>query len=515
MSSKKLITSIAIATAMLFGIAAAQTTTTSNTSAADLSTTVEVAAEDLGVKDPTFWEFFKRRFVRTFTFNSVKKAKLDLELANLTLLKARQATTLGNDALASQLIDQYNKQITSIDQQIDTITAKLPVDNPRVQSLLDQIAQNNVLVASALDRMTLKATGEFNKKLTKAKLEAIKDVAKVLAKENLSPEKLAEKLEKIAEKLAEKETKAEKKLAKRLAAIEEINDQEDLDDKDLDEALEKARDREVEKIANDKGIGDVVREIEGSIGKHILVLQEVLKKAPDSAKPAIQAAIDRAIEKLKEKAQKDVEEINKAIDAEDEDRVKIKKEVIKKLKEKFKDEKLKEELEKKEEQIEKVEEELEKESSSQDTSSSSSGATSSSTGTATTTGTSGTSGGSSSSGTSGSSGSSSGTSATTGTSGSSTTEAKRYDVKFKDGKFDTSDLPGEGIKVGDSIRFKNDDDESVQIQSNPHPTHTGLTALNIGVLKKGEEKVVKFEKAGTYGWHNHLNTSVTGSVTVK
>lgn len=71
------------------------------------------------------------------------------------------------------------------------------------------------------------------------------------------------------------------------------------------------------------------------------------------------------------------------------------------------------------------------------------------------------------------------------------------------------------IKVGESVSWENTDSANHTVNSAPHPTHTVYPPLNLGVIKPGEQKALSFPKAGTYKYHDHLNPSLTGSVTVQ
>ena len=71
------------------------------------------------------------------------------------------------------------------------------------------------------------------------------------------------------------------------------------------------------------------------------------------------------------------------------------------------------------------------------------------------------------------------------------------------------------IKVGDSVTWKNADSENHTVNSAPHPVHTAYPQLNLGLIKPGEEKSLEFKAAGTYKYHDHLNPSLTGSITVE
>ena len=72
------------------------------------------------------------------------------------------------------------------------------------------------------------------------------------------------------------------------------------------------------------------------------------------------------------------------------------------------------------------------------------------------------------------------------------------------------------IKVGEQVTWMHSDTKDHQINSDPHPTHTAYKPLNsVGVLKAGETKSLTFPEPGTYKYHDHLNPSLTGSVTVE
>lgn len=72
------------------------------------------------------------------------------------------------------------------------------------------------------------------------------------------------------------------------------------------------------------------------------------------------------------------------------------------------------------------------------------------------------------------------------------------------------------IKAGESVTWVNDDSDSHQVNSAVHPTHQLYPPLNtVGLLTAGDKKSLSFPDAGTYKYHDHLNPSLTGSVTVE
>ncbi len=72
------------------------------------------------------------------------------------------------------------------------------------------------------------------------------------------------------------------------------------------------------------------------------------------------------------------------------------------------------------------------------------------------------------------------------------------------------------IAAGQTVTWINDDSESHQVNSAVHPTHQVYLPLNtVGLLQSGEKKSLSFPETGTYKYHDHLNPSLTGSVTVE
>ena len=72
------------------------------------------------------------------------------------------------------------------------------------------------------------------------------------------------------------------------------------------------------------------------------------------------------------------------------------------------------------------------------------------------------------------------------------------------------------IKAEDSVTWVNSDSNDHQVNSGPHPIHTGYQPLNtVGLIKTGESKSLTFPTTGTYKYHDHLNPQLTGEVTVE
>ncbi len=71
------------------------------------------------------------------------------------------------------------------------------------------------------------------------------------------------------------------------------------------------------------------------------------------------------------------------------------------------------------------------------------------------------------------------------------------------------------VKAGTSVTFMNKSGSKATVNSAPHPVHTAYPPLNLGSFTDGGTLSLKFDKPGTYSYHNHLNPSQTGQVVVQ
>lgn len=109
---------------------------------------------------------------------------------------------------------------------------------------------------------------------------------------------------------------------------------------------------------------------------------------------------------------------------------------------------------------------------------------------------------------------------------SSTDEAEKKDTK----NLTTSDVikatlitftdegfvPSEYLAgVNATLTVQNDTKSDLDFASDDHPTHTKNSELNVGVVKAGESKTVTLTKTGKWGFHNHLDSTQVGKITVE
>lgn len=71
------------------------------------------------------------------------------------------------------------------------------------------------------------------------------------------------------------------------------------------------------------------------------------------------------------------------------------------------------------------------------------------------------------------------------------------------------------VPVGSTITVINNSSDEIDFASDPHPTHTANTELNTGMVAPGERRSFTVNQKGTWGYHDHLNASRQGTITVE
>lgn len=106
------------------------------------------------------------------------------------------------------------------------------------------------------------------------------------------------------------------------------------------------------------------------------------------------------------------------------------------------------------------------------------------------------------------------------------TNSTEYTVSYGSSGFSPNSIE---INQGDKVIFVNEGSSNIRVASNNHPTHTlypGSGAEKCGtdeeenifdscdVIAPGEIYSFVFNEVGTWGYHNHLSPSKTGTVIV-
>ena len=94
----------------------------------------------------------------------------------------------------------------------------------------------------------------------------------------------------------------------------------------------------------------------------------------------------------------------------------------------------------------------------------------------------------------------------------STQQSEAVVITYSDSGFSPASTT---IKAGQSIVFKNSSSNDLDLESNPHPVHTDNTELNIGSIASGASQTVTLDQTGSWGFHNHSNSSHQANVEVE
>lgn len=70
------------------------------------------------------------------------------------------------------------------------------------------------------------------------------------------------------------------------------------------------------------------------------------------------------------------------------------------------------------------------------------------------------------------------------------------------------------VKKGATVTVKNDSKNPVQFSSDDHPSHRLETEMNLRVLQPGESASFIITRVGSWGYHDHIDDSMVGTLTV-
>ena len=79
----------------------------------------------------------------------------------------------------------------------------------------------------------------------------------------------------------------------------------------------------------------------------------------------------------------------------------------------------------------------------------------------------------------------------------------------------TFTLSAPTVKSGGTVKVENTSAKNLVFDSDPHPAHTNNEELNAGGIEPGKSTVFTLTTKGKWGFHNHLNASQHGELTVE
>lgn len=94
-----------------------------------------------------------------------------------------------------------------------------------------------------------------------------------------------------------------------------------------------------------------------------------------------------------------------------------------------------------------------------------------------------------------------------------TSPVKTLTVNYTDAGFSPASV---SINKGDTVKFMNNSNGGMYVASGPHPIHTNYSAFDAKrSYAKGESYSFTFDNVGSWGYHNHVSPSQSGTVIVK
>ena len=249
---------------------------------------------------PDSWTYgFKKFFEGAgmfFTFNDVAKAEKYAERAELRLSEAREMADNGKPGFVDGLMEEYQSNLEKANE-ILKIAQQAGKDITKVSEIISIATSIHLdVLRDVLERVPEQAKLSIQRAIISSK-KGNEEALSVL--ETVRPERAAEIHLRIAEKrLIRAQEKVEEE------EFEEVEDLIEEYEKSISEASRTAE------IAKERGNNttNVEQAIAETTSIHLTILEDVLQKVPEQAKPAVEKAIsvsangrEKAVESLKEK----------------------------------------------------------------------------------------------------------------------------------------------------------------------------------------------------------------------
>lgn len=100
----------------------------------------------------------------------------------------------------------------------------------------------------------------------------------------------------------------------------------------------------------------------------------------------------------------------------------------------------------------------------------------------------------------------------TATPGASSNKPASATITYSDSGYSPKTIT---VKAGDTVAIKNTTSHDMQFDSDPHPVHTNNPELNVDLVSPGQTLTFTVNTKGTFGYHDHLNPSDTGTIIVE
>jgi len=257
-----------------------------------------VTAADLGIEEPGllptnpfyFLKEFTRGVRRVFTFNSVKKTELELQIANqkaAELKKVQEARPDDAEAI-TEALENYQEAQTRLSSRLELL--KETSQNPNIDRLLSDLTERTVKHANIIDGISKQF--KDNERITDLTAETQKKLEESIfrASEKDEPAKFSAKLEK-----ALIETKGGD--LKHLRSVEFIDNLSQNAPEAAKQSLEKLRQEFSQKLESDiknffekegsQAVQNAITELPGDTARRSVIFDEIKEKAEQKLSEAL------------------------------------------------------------------------------------------------------------------------------------------------------------------------------------------------------------------------------------
>lgn len=189
-------------------VAQEESANVSDVAVEDVAAEAEITTQDLGVEDPGilptsrfyFLKNFTRGVKRVFTFNPVKKAELELNIANeqaAEIVKMKDATPERTDAIA-KAAGNYQQNVDRLKTRLDAL--KETSQNPNVDKLMEKLTDRSIKHQQLFDELKQKFEDkpELKKNFEKMQEKMNEAIVKIPEKFD-NPEVFKERMKKAIE----------------------------------------------------------------------------------------------------------------------------------------------------------------------------------------------------------------------------------------------------------------------------------------------------------------------------
>lgn len=291
-----------------FSVVKAQETATATE---DQITQEEITAKDLGISEPRLLPssplYFLKNWARGirmfFTFDPIKKAKLELKYTAEKLIEAKKLTN--NKEALKKAINNYETAREKLEKRFQKI--KENSQNPNVSQLLDKFIEQNEKHEKVLEGLA--------EKLNKINREKIKKIRERIEKQTTdlplrfeAPDQFVKRLNKIVEKTTKHNFKNFEKVI-RFNRLINVAKNENLKRK-LEKAKELAEDSVKTELETQKPTQEKFKKFIKGLAKTRMISPVLLEELKSKINiPTIQQDLDKAQEEVFEKVMENKDEL--------------------------------------------------------------------------------------------------------------------------------------------------------------------------------------------------------------